>query len=475
MKDIKEFITKRHFNDLSDTFDFDNRFYEAKDDAVINADDIDPDKVRQVTNRGEVISTKKVDKVRPGQDAEENDMIVWAVDPPTPEDEQEWGQMDPRKMNANSRMLAGAMKSKRNFMVLGEAGWAKTDLITKMAHRAGYTVLTVYLDKAEATDLSGIPVPKEDMKNPNMVYQNAALPAWAFWLINHKDDKVLLFFDELNQADPGVLNALMPIVLKHQIGAVICDNIVIGAAGNKSKENSSLTDIEEHKPLMARFPVQIDWETHTDESWAGFFEYAHKEWDNKIGKAIIDKTEELKEYWGSPRDITLSIFTWVKENMSGTIFETPEDLIKLLMKHCVWWEIAPKLKENRAFNDKLAKFCEYMYEYASNGGKEKETERASRRGAKGLDQINEGDKKAMIDALEKGFIYYEGQNYYVTLENVIGDNGHGVFDVELTGITAEVLQKILKQMKADGKTPKYETNADAQRDAKANGWLDPDA
>ena len=83
-------------------------------------------------------------------------------------------------------------KADEPFFIMGEAGWGKTSIIKSMAKRFGRRVITIYLDKCEATDLGGIPVPREDKRGN--AYVDSAMPAWAQYMLEHEDDQFLLFF-----------------------------------------------------------------------------------------------------------------------------------------------------------------------------------------------------------------------------------------------------------------------------------------
>ena len=82
----------------------------------------------------------------------------FAIDEPTDNDAIEPLSKD--QLNKNMKRLLMKFKADEPFFIMGEAGWGKTSIIKSMAKRFGRTVITVYLDKCEATDLGGIPVPR---------------------------------------------------------------------------------------------------------------------------------------------------------------------------------------------------------------------------------------------------------------------------------------------------------------------------
>ena len=77
----------------------------------------------------------------------------------------------------------------------------------------------------------------------------------------------------MNQAQPDVMNALMPIVLEHEIagrkygptdknGKVTESNFFVGAAGNFEDENDAVNELS--GPLKSRFKPIIVWKTHDE-------------------------------------------------------------------------------------------------------------------------------------------------------------------------------------------------------------------
>jgi len=448
------------------------------DDAeknAVNAKDIDPKKVGFVTNGHEGPGASDAVK---GKDANSNGSKGrWAYDESTAEDLAKRKELK-EQMSENFEALYTRLKGKGlDFLVLGDAGWAKTSLIEAVGKMCGWSIITVYLDKAEPTDLGGIPVPVDDAETKTS-YVDYLLPSWANIILQNPDKKFLLFFDEMNQANPQVLNALMPIVLKHVICGAKFDNIVVGAAGNEQKQNASVEDILENKPLRDRFKPIIHWETHTDETWGEAFVYLHSQWDKKIGKAIVDKFQEYAKYWNSPRDIERVIFEYALE-AKDEFRESPK-AVRSRIDDVIWDELPSSERNGRLFDKDMETITQYLYDWCKNGGKEEDKSGAeSRRRAKGGDQVNEGDKEAIITCLKQGYVFNnksfnpespDNKKYLCTVENVVRD----LINPEKSGVTAEVLQRIVRQMEDAGTPPRYYKNEDGKADAKKNGWLNPE-
>lgn len=259
-----------------------------------------------VVDDGKLVDPKKKDpEKREGRPAKKKS---WGFDEPT-DDDLKWSLnkeqfREELKSNKNLRILYQRFKAGQPFFILGKAGWGKSSIIKQLAKRAGRCVMTVYLDKAMATDLDGIPVPIKDSNG--RVDQEIAMPAWAAVMKDNPDKQFLLFFDEMNQAAPDVQNALMPIVLETTIAGYKFDNFMVGAAGNYSSENDAVSDLS--GPLKSRFKPIIEWETNTDASWKSAFDFLHKKYDNILGKNVVDEFERAAHIFANPREIDMKVF-----------------------------------------------------------------------------------------------------------------------------------------------------------------------
>lgn len=468
MKSIKDYVAKHAVNEAGWSSSPKGKDGDVK---VTDVDDVNIKDIAGVTQGGKEMSVNSATRVKKGVSADDNGTKgIWAVDPPAGDDAdgQQWTLIDPSSLSKNQRRVASMLDSERDFVTFGEAGWGKTSEIMTMAHKFGYTVITVYLDKAEATDLGGIPIPVKNDKGRS--YVDYLMPAWAAYMIEHPDTKFLLFFDEMNQADPGVQNALMPIVLNKTICGVKFDNYMVAAAGNFSYENSSVNELS--GPLKARFKV-FTWQTRTSDTWASHFAWAHKNYDDKIGPEIIDKVESLEEYWGSPRDVTLNIYDWaVNAKRKGRILDTPEDIAEDLMENTVYKDAD---KDSRTLKNAINEFAEWLVKWANNAGKAKAEER--RRASKTMENITPEVKNTFIRTLQDGYFEFkksdggDGKKYLATPENIIGDENGGIFDINEYKVTPEILKKIIQQMEDSGKGPRFANNKEGEATAKKNGWI----
>lgn len=470
MEDLFEYLNKIDNNEQINEYRTKkvDPYYDGEDDKpIVKSDDINPKDIKKLKANigGKVVDADKAIKQiknKKGKSAEDNGTQgLWAIDAPTGNE----APLTPEELEDDNNFdaIASAVDSEQDFFVIGEAGWGKTSVIEEVAKRAGRTVLTVYLDKAEATDLGGIPVPKTGVFGKfKKTVIDYAMPGWALYMLAHPDEDFLLFFDEMNQAAPDVQNALMPIILKKVICGIQFNNYVVGAAGNYTYENEAVSDLS--KPLKSRFTM-IEWEARTPEQWAAHFRWAHKKYDSIIGPEIIDECARYQEYWASPRDLTRRVYDFcalVKRKGFKTLTRKAR-FIKTMNDNLIYEGEDGDFKngKERKIENAINSLADVVYDWIDNKG-QITSSRSSRRqsASKGMDMIDPEFKKNLIEYLQKGYIGLHGDKYLVTLENVLCDdknNVGGLFDVNEYHITKEVLEKIAQEMEDAGQKVKYKT------------------
>ena len=395
-----------------------------------------------------------------GKDAKKNGTGgKFAIDEPTDNDAYEPLSKD--QLNKNMKRLLLKFKADEPFFIMGEAGWGKTSIIKSMAKRFGRTVITVYLDKCEATDLGGIPVPREDKRGN--VYVDSAMPAWAQYMLEHDDKQFLLFFDEMNQADGAVMNALMPIVLETEVCGVKFDNFIVGAAGNFDHENDAVNELS--GPLKSRFKPIIVWETGGDAEWKQAFDFMHKEWDSKLGEdgpEYINLLYENRDLFQNPREVEHKILKWCSKMVDTDdkdLFDVEDYLDRL--------EGLAKEDLNKPQEDKLKKLAEATYNLV-NGL----TLSPERKRSKGKDMMDETLKNTIKKAMRNGFMTNGPDSSDKRKYGISKENAPLVFcDPEMTenACNREMFDRYINKLEADGLKFKYETD-DEWRDA---GLVDP--
>lgn len=383
----------------------------------------------------------------------------FAIDEPTDNDAIEPLSKD--QLNKNMKRLLMKFKADEPFFIMGEAGWGKTSIIKSMAKRFGRTVITVYLDKCEATDLGGIPVPREDKRGN--AYVDSAMPAWAQYMLEHDDQEFLLFFDEMNQADGAVMNALMPIVLETEVCGVKFDNFIVGAAGNFDHENDAVNELS--GPLKSRFKPIIVWETGGDAEWKQAFDFMHKEWDGKLGEdgpAFIDLLQENRDLFQNPREVEHKILKWCSKMIDTDdkdLFDVEDYLDRL--------EGLTKEDLNRTQEDKLKKLAEATYNLVNGLPLSPERKRS-----KGKEMMDETLKNNIKKAMRNGFMTNGPDSSDKRKYGISRENAPLVFcDPEMTenACNREMFDRYINKLEADGIKFKYETDAEWKK----AGLVDP--
>lgn len=390
-----------------------------------------------------------------GKDEDENGSDgQYSVEAPTEDDIVKGVDRD--TLNKNKKRILMRLKARKPFFVQGEAGWGKTSIITKLAHQCGYTVITVYLDKAEATDLGGIPVPKESKKGSD--YVKHLLPEWAKVIYDNKDTKFLLFFDEMNQAAPDVMNALMPIVLKTEICGLKFENFVVAAAGNFESENGAVSELS--GPLLSRFGGIITW---ISDDWKSAFQHLHGKWDKVLGKKFISALEEVAgKLFKNPRDVEsfiLDLVNNLKEAGDVDYLDTDD----------YYDELKGITKDNlsRSDDELLKKLAEKMHAAINKLDVEDLEDTKSNR--KNREMIPEKTINLMKTGIEMGFIEQDGRKYGISRENVY-DIDYATDEGE-NGIPKEMYTRMIKKLVADGVKFKFEKDAEWKK----LGYEDPNA
>lgn len=400
-----------------------------------------------------------------GKDAETNGSGgKWGIEEPY--DNEAVTPLSKEEKTKNVKELIFRMKTKRPFFILGEAGWGKTSIITDIAKRFGRHVITVYLDKCEATDLGGIPVPREDSRGN--VYQDTAMPGWASYMLDHPDQKFLLFFDEMNQAAPDVQNALMPIVLKNDVCGKHFDNFIVGAAGNYAHENDAVSDLS--GPLKSRFKPIIIWSTGGAEDWKSAFGFLHKKWDAKLGPEIIQKFEAKADLFPNPREIDDAILKPLYESLQGEGEYADFDVEDFDSEFFLGWlESLAKEDLTRTQETDLKQLAEYMHRFV----RKMELDDSPRgRGGKDVDMIPENMKKQVKMAITRGYLTNDDpsdkRKYGVSRENIADIFCDDEYNPDAL-LNREMLERLIRKLEADGVEFKFEKNADFLK----AGYSDP--
>lgn len=416
-----------------------------------------------------------------GKSAESNGSDgAYAVNPPVSQKIEGFKLKDEGKnFTKNKRAIARALKANRPFFIQGRAGWGKTSVILDVAANLGYEVIVFYLDKCDVADLAGRIYVDEKGNEKNTV------PVFVQQVAENPDKKFLLFFDEMNQAQPEVMNALMPIIHERTIAGKHYDNLICGAAGNLMDEN--LGGVSElSKPLAARLK-KINWESHTEDAWKDAMEHLEKKYN--FSKEFFDfLTKVAIDWFDSPRDVELNILEQAKQLIADDdeieASEWKEDIEDQVIQAELLsaYKSGSKLSENvydipknldgkqgQADVERLAQMC---YDLVANGG-ELTASRKSRKVGAGK-QVPDNIVKIMEEGIKKGYIQIvdddgkmDTTKYAISAENIVD-----VFVGDGSEFNAETIQKVVDHItqKTDFK---YKTDAEWKKEATKLKLVDP--
>lgn len=398
--------------------------------------------------------------------------IKWGVDEPADNDASDDINMDSSENTDAMEDLIDKFEVEEPFFIVGEAGWGKTSTIKSLAKKYNRTVITVYLDKAEAVDLGGIPVPVSGkmnvvadakdlatgkVKKTEFAKQMKALPPWAAEMLEHPETDYLLFFDEMNQAAPDVMNALMPIVLDNVICEIQFDNFFVGAAGNFEHENQAVSELS--GPLKSRFKPLIVWEAGTDKAWKQVFRYLHKKWDGVLGKDVVDEFEDKVDIFENPRELEQKVFQFMhRMKVKGS---TRNDAARFARR----LENLAKEDLTRTQQNNLKELAETMFNFltSKNDSKGEEKKPAGRSSRKDINMVDENIKAAIKQGMKFGYIEQDGVKYGISEENISSI-------VDQDQCNAEMLERIINKFKNDDIEFKFKKN----EEWKKKGYKDPE-
>ena len=385
----------------------------------------------------------KVDGKKPQVDPNSKNKVKWAVDEPTDDEAEEGFESVTDSMDD----LIDKFDTEEDFFIIGRAGWGKTSTIKQLAKKYHKKVITVYLDKAEAVDLGGIPVP---VKGKTGAVQEKAMPSWAKIMQDEPDQEFLLFFDEMNQAAPDVMNALMPIILEHEICEVKFDNFFVGAAGNFEDENGAVSELS--GPLKSRLKPLITWEVNTEKAWKQVFKYLHKKWDKVITKQLVDAFEESAMCFENPREIEMKIFQFIHRiKVNGGERNNANKYLRRLRG-------LAKEDLTRTQEKELERLADGMFNFVA--GKDEE-EKSGRRG-KNSQQVPKSIQTFIESGMKKGYVAVDIPQSDGTTKKVrFGVCKETIAElIDEEECNAEMLERTIAKYEANGLTWKYDKPQD---------------
>ena len=416
----------------------------------------------------------KVDGKGPQEDENSKNGVEWSLNEPSDNDASDDIDLDSPENTKSLKRLIAKFDTEQPFFIQGKAGWGKTSIIKKLAKKYKKDVVTVYLDKAEATDLGGIPVAAKDkttvakVKNAlgkeeekQFARQLHAIPEWAWLMLTNPDKEFLLFFDEMNQAAPDVMNALMPIVLENEICGIKFNNFFVGAAGNFEEENGAISELS--GPLQSRFKPLIIWDAEDEQSWKQAFKHLHNVWDSQIGKELVDKFEESAMCFVNPREIEHKILTFIKKLKDKGVGKRYDAEFYLDYLHDLTKEELSRTEEKQ-----IEQLANTIYDYVN--GKLDATNKENKTGRRGKDSqmVPESIVRLIKASMKNGYFINTMDDGKDVKFGACKENIANVIDSD--ECNAEMLERTIRKFETQGLKWKY----DKRQDWASLGLEDPE-
>lgn len=267
------------------------------------------------------------------------------------------------------RAILVAITANIPIALWGGVGVGKSQIVAQLAKQLGYKLYDVRLSDKEPSDLGGLPVPVLEFwevdatgkrtgrcervgfipKTGNTVETKGRVEYMMAGILPFEiDEKVLLFFDEVDRTDIGVLNALLQIVLDRRInGHRLGDNVRIVMAGNSTTDDGTTTLTLAAKTRTIHIYTKSDLESWME--WAEESEDGKTQNTSALIRAFAKADPEIwkngaEEYEKKLSDLAIPTNrTWVMADKIIAVAEKIEaesavktkDILSALVQGCV--------------------------------------------------------------------------------------------------------------------------------------------
>lgn len=213
-------------------------------------------------------------------------------------------------------MLSIAKEAKDSLLIRGVHGIGKSEEVKQWAEENGYHLKVLFTSLIEETDLAGIPNPSKDGTKTQWLQ-----PDWVTDMQEAAEQgkHTVLLLDELNRANPSVLNAALELVLNKEINGHVLtsgDNgrAFVCACINPEDEDYNVQDFD--PALLDRF---LTYEKKPDaESW---LEWAAKNEVHPIIRRFIAKKPQYIHSTSETEKVTPTPRSWTKLSDNIIAFE----------------------------------------------------------------------------------------------------------------------------------------------------------
>jgi len=142
------------------------------------------------------------------------------------------------KIDTIEKLAHQQLQAGHAVLFLGPAGVGKTETAQRIADNLGVKLYILNASQFSKEDLV-IPARDDDGK--------------TIQVLTHPLDNTLVLIDEITNANPALMGALLSLILEHRIGSRKFENMYIIATGNRDNESVLATPLP--RPLMERFAV----------------------------------------------------------------------------------------------------------------------------------------------------------------------------------------------------------------------------
>lgn len=168
--------------------------------------------------------------------------------------------------------------------LISHTSQGKTTTVRHWCEDNGYRLHIMNMSGLEGTDLTGIPFPASDGKSFQYL-QDGSIPT------GDDDEKVVLFFDEVNRCEAGAVHALFQVLNRLLGSSILGQNVKLCLAANPSGSSYAVTsNVTSDSALLRRVAV-IPCYLSYDE----FMIYARQqEWNDKVVEFLENNADYMQ-------------------------------------------------------------------------------------------------------------------------------------------------------------------------------------
>jgi len=172
------------------------------------------------------------------------------------------------KIKDSKKVLARAIRQRRNVLISGMPGVGKSDLVDQAAADAGADTLTIHCVSALPEDAKGLPNFVQDPTTCEVTHAQW-FPYGDLHRMMEATKTLVVHLEDFGQAMPSVQASFMQLLLaRRSNGFKISDHVVFVASTNRRQDKAGVSTIL--TPVQSRFPVRFELDADVQEwrQWA---------------------------------------------------------------------------------------------------------------------------------------------------------------------------------------------------------------